>query len=158
MNPVMLNLFDSALSLTLRVPAEWTVTASEQFPLDIYAPRQEGYRASLGLLRAPIATATRESFSALIAQRHAELARDLPGFTPLHEEQCWIDELPASVLTYRWLPLEEPRGFTQIAAVLLSGPATIVEVHAAALTPLAATYLPLFETMLRSLRVISVQR
>lgn len=143
--------------VSVHVPVDWDVREESEEQVRFYGPpsaEHDDYRPTFS-----IALGKPEGFGdqwiqeflqetrATMAESHREFALDSVTSFPLSSL------VEAHVMQYRW-EHEPGLAFVQLQALIPVDMYRMYLVNAASLQPLADTYLPFFETMLRSIRIL----
>lgn len=89
----------------------------------------------------------------LVDATMAQMSESTEGFELGTEDRFWLSSgVPAYVRRYEWESAEQGRRFSQLQAFIDA--TSLIRVNMATLAQLSDQYVPLFETILRSTRVI----
>jgi len=146
--------FDPDLMVSIELPDDWDIGSTDEFPLLLLAPIDQGFRANVGFSQRALDPPTEEGFLAAIDQLKTEQARDFDGYELVGERRHVQDGWPAYLVRCRWDLEEGPTRVAQVAALYAVGPTRIVEVHSTALVALETSYLPVFQQILDSMRFV----
>ncbi len=146
---------DPDVGLEVPVPRGWVAAATDDFPLLILAPEDDGFRANVGVLVGVLVPSTPEAFESRVAATKAERAARLPGFHVVAERTGPQAGNPGWQLRATWDM--DGRTLTQVTQVFVAPPARLYEVTATCLQQAEQAYLPVFRSMLDSWVVLPVQ-
>lgn len=144
---------DDELRVSLQGPAGWVRTKSDVFPLQLFAPEDDGFRASFNLSHERFDPPSEQGLAEFVIQTRRAQQADYEGFLDLGTEELTIDNRPASLQRYSWTPAEMNRSLEQLLGLVVLGPGLLLELDATALSERADTYVPVFRTMFESLRI-----
>jgi hypothetical protein len=150
----LVSYYDKTFSISLVVPADWTTTQTDDFPFVLLSPPENGYRSNLGFSETHIEPLSAERLDQEIAKLKAQQSTDHENFRQIEERKFWLDAHPAWWQRYEWQPSDKPYHFSQVLALLVINEHTIYEINGATLKELEATYVPIFERMVESIRLI----
>jgi len=148
--------FNPQTMLSVLVPVGWDGEIVDPTTFRIKGPAHaeaDGYRPTMSWRRTPGPASGHDWLEGLAASTLADAQADYPGFSSERERRTVTSDF--APLYARWFTWRDPQSglaFSQILG-LLAGDSLWV-INAATLTSLAATYLPLFETLLDSTRII----
>ena len=148
--------FSPHAMLSVLVPVGWDGEIVDATTFRISGPAHaelNDYRPTMSWSRQPSPAKGHDWIDALAASSLAEARREYPGFALLRERRVMTSDFaPLYARWYSWKDPDTRLEFSQIQA-LLAGDSLWV-INAATLTPLAGTYLPVFEVLLDSTRII----
>lgn len=148
-----LSLFDDELMLSLLVPPGWEAARGDPFPLEISARAEHGYRAHLSFGLTPLEGATVAGFEALVRDWYDTQGLDLPRYRLEAGGRIELAGRPAFVAYFDWYEETSRSDLSQID-VLVLGDARLHVIHAYMLKATSATYTPIFEEVIGSIRFI----
>ena len=143
--------FNDDINIQLNMPDDWTTAKNEQFPLILFAPQENDYRANMTVSVRELKPPTQEHFEELIKKTRIEHEQDYKGFDLIEEDKWMQDEFPAYQEVYHWNSDEEDIPLTQIFALIMTGTDALYSIHCTTLQSLEATHLPQFKAIIKSL-------
>jgi hypothetical protein len=153
-SPHWVSYYDQTFSISLLAPADWTAARTDDFPFVLLSPPENGYRSNLGFSETHIEPLSAERLDQEIAKLKAQQASDYENFRSLEERKFWLDGHPAWQQRYEWQPRDKPYHFSQVLALLVVNENTLYEINGATLKELETTYMPIFERIIESIRLI----
>ena len=139
---------DHDVGLEMSVPHGWTAAATDEFPLVLLAPEEDGFRANVGVLVGELVPPSPEGLQARIEATKATRLAELPRFQVVAERAGPQAGQPGWQLRATWEHGE--RELTQITQLFVAEPERLYEVTATCLRPLESVYLPVFREILDS--------
>jgi hypothetical protein len=140
------------------VPEDWTGHFVNPGKLQLLGPEQavyDNYRPSMSYVHGSPEGPDAEWFEQLIDDSGASMGRSYDKFRLLGEERFTLSsQALAYVRHYEWQ--DEPTGyhFSQMQSLIRCDAESMYLVNAAALLPLAGVFMPIFDAILRSTRII----
>lgn len=154
MNPAPAKRFaDHDVGLEMSLPLGWAAAATDEFPLVLLAPEEQGFRANVGVQVGVVDPPTAEAFQARTEATKAARRAELPGFEVVAERVGPQVGHPGWQLRATWDA--DGLELTQITQLFVVEPARLYEVTATCLQGTEKTYLPLFRQILDSWVVLS---
>lgn len=152
--PPMEQYLDEDLQLILDVPEGWGVMPDGQvFPLQIFAPPDEDYQASLAIIPAiPPRPFSADDLAAYVDHTYYQGNLKLSGFVFQQGRLLDISGYPAALIRYDWVHEELGLELAQIDAFILREPELLFKVHGYSLKALEARYLPVIIHMIVSIQ------
>ncbi len=152
--------FDENTGISIELPENtpWEYRFADTKKFRLLAPPQsnyKNYRPSISYRKISLITLGDITMDQIVADRLTEIAQNYNTFTPLQEIQFLLNKnQPTHVQYYQWYDKRQTGWeFSQFQALVWADP-SIYLINAAAIKPLAASYLPLFEKILLSTRII----
>ncbi len=142
--------FNDDLNIQLELPEGWTTSKNEQFPLILFAPAENDFRANMTVSMRELKPPTQAHFEDLIHKTRVDHEKDYAGFSLIEEEKWMQDEFPAYQEVYHWNSDDNNIPLTQIFALMMTGPDALYSIHCTTLRSLEATYLPQFKAIIKS--------
>lgn len=151
--------FDHAgLQLSVLVPADWEAEELADNKVRFFAPPEptlDDYRPTMSFIHGQPEGFGDDWFARFAKQSVERLAGTYEGFELIGTEQYMLSSLaPVHVTRYRWEP-EPGMDFSQIQALVPVDAFRMYLVNAATRHPLEQRDLPVFEAVVRSMRVLS---
>lgn len=142
--PLMYRYHHADLKFSIGVPEGWEVVESENFPMHIFAPEEQGYPASLAFALVtgdePIDMVTVGKY---LQQQASER---LDGFSLEQEQRLLLGAKEAYMVRYYWNG--QDLSFSQLDTFISQEATRVVRVHGYSLRALEAKYITLFVQML----------
>lgn len=138
-------------AVRLDVPDGWRLERSAAFPLEIYAPADQGYRASFAL-SLEIGDAARPDWLArCFARVHGIQRAQFAEYEEIERGERELRGRRCLAVLYRWCPVGTRVRLQQLLLLVPLEPGRALRVDAAALAERARDYFPVFERVLHSL-------
>lgn len=145
------------LAVSLLVPDDWEVEETSPAQVRFYGPAHpelDDYRPTWSIARGEPEGVGESWFEEFCTRARRQLETTYEGFTLLRTERYTLSSLvPVNATWYEWQPQPEAR-FAQLQALIPVDAYTMYLVNAATLADLADEQLPLFDEVLRSLRIL----
>jgi hypothetical protein len=150
----MLSLFDDELMLSLMVPRHWEAVRSEEFPLNLFAPEEQGYRTHLSFGLDQISPPTLAEFQNVLQRIYYDEGLSLEGYNLTQGSACTLAERPAFVAYYDWHAAEIKADISQLDALIFTGTSVVYKVHGYTLKTQTDVFMPVLENVISSIRFI----
>lgn len=153
--------FNQKLSVSVVVPEDWTGRQISDTKFRLLGAPESGleayfdeYRVSMSyeLLQSP--NTFGEWFQELIASNNSTMANSYNEYTLLSESFYELDTHPVYRKVYTWLEEETGLRLYQIQAFIYAGSGALYLINAAVVEMFSDRYLPVFESVLDSTRII----
>ncbi len=156
--PRMISYFCAELEFSICVPEDWTGQFVNPGKLQLFAPEQtayDDYRPSMSYVHGSPEGPDEGWFEELINDSRANMSRTYNEFRLIDEERFTLSS-QALVYARRYEWRDEATGyrFSQMQALIWCDAQSMYLVNAATLQPLAGTFMPTFDAILRSTRII----
>jgi hypothetical protein len=142
--------FNEDVNIQMELPEGWTTSKNEQFPLILFAPQENNFRANMTFSIRELKPPTQEHFEDLIGKTRVEHEQDYKDFALIEEEKWMQDEFPAYQEVYHWTSDEGDIALTQIFALMMTGPDALYSIHCTTLRSVESTYLSQFKSIIKS--------
>lgn len=154
----MTSYFSREAMVSVLVPEEWSGQIVGDAQFRVFGPEHaehDGYRPTMSYHRTEIAAEGEGWFEEFVAQAGSNLAADSAGYVQRGEEWFTLSSLArVHARWYEWQDEDTGLRFVQLQALILGVDDRLTVVNAATLEPLADRYVPVFEAILRSTRMI----
>lgn len=145
------------LLVSLLVPDDWEVEEVSPVQVRFYGPEQpelDGYRPTWSIVKGEPEGVGDAWFDEFSVRSLRQLETTYEGFELLRTERFTLSSLaPVNATWYRWAP-EPGLSSSQVQALIPVDAYTMYLVNAATRTPIADAWLPLFDQVLHSLRIL----
>ncbi|TVR73292.1 MAG: hypothetical protein EA427_02350 [Spirochaetaceae bacterium] len=143
--------------VSVHIPTDWDVQEISEQQVRFFGPpsaQHDDYRPTFSVALGKPEGFGDEWLEGFLDQIRANMAESYRNFTIDSLTTISLSSLvEAHVMQYRWEP-EPGLAFVQIQALIVVDMFRMYLINAASLEPLAETYLPVFEEILRSLRIL----
>lgn len=147
--------YDDDIGVSLQMPTNWEAGATDQFPLILMAPPENGFRANLSFSIKDLNPPTPEHLQQTIDAARASRQDSYDGFELVSEQRVMIDNFPGHIERYHWTMDHTGQAMTQLFALILTGPDALYGMHGTCLRDAEDTYVPAFESIIQSMRFIA---
>lgn len=144
--------FDQEMGLSLQMPSDWDAAETNQFPLVLLAPPEDGFRANMGFGVSPMNPPTPEHLQHIITRTRHDRQQDYDHFEFINEARFMHRGFPGHIERYRWTLDNTGAALQQVFALILTGPDALYNIHGTTLEQHADKYVPLFEQIVYSIR------
>jgi len=138
-------------SVALEVPDGWRLESSAAFPVEVYAPSDEGYRASIALSLEEGDASRPDWLETCFARVHGLHRAQLAEYEEVERCDRELRGRRCRAVRYRWCPVGTRVRLEQLLLLVPLEPGRALRVDAASLADRAGEYFPLFERVLASL-------
>ncbi len=114
----------------------------------IFAPEDEGYRASLAVAKTELDPPTGEHFETLMEHLYHAGGLDLDGYQLIDAKGIDVEGALAHLAHYEWTSTELGSRVTQVDAMIMGTGGTFHKIHCYSLKRLEVRYVPLFLHMI----------
>lgn len=147
----------AGLLLSLLVPDDWGVEQVAPNQIRFHAPpiaELDDYSPTMSFTVGEPEGTGAAWFEEFVTRARKQLETGYEGFELLGTDRFTNSSLAdVAVTTYRWSPSQD-QTFSQLQALIAVDASRMYLVNAAALEPVAARYLPVFEQVLADLRIL----
>ncbi len=150
--PLMKAYFDQELGLSLQMPVDWEAAETNEFPLVLLAPPEDGFRANVGFGISALHPTTPEHLQQVITRTRQDRQRDYENFEFINEARFMQTGYPGHIERYSWTLETNGAALEQVFALILTTPDTMYNIHGTTLRQYTAQYLPIFEHIIFSIR------
>lgn len=159
--PKMASYFNQPLMVSIVVPEAWSGTQVDDSKFRLFGLPESGfeeyfdeYRVSLSYERRKPDSSGQDWFKQLVAKNNATMAEDYNEYKLLEESFYDIGSYKTYKKHYSWREEQTGLQLVQLQALLVGSPYALYVVNAAVLEPLAEQYMPIFDSILNSTRII----
>ena len=155
----MTSFFHEGLLISIRAPLGWSLEEVEGQPMvRLFGKPQaafDDYRPTMSYLKGQPEGFGEMWLDEFAARALANLNATYAEFDLLTEERYMLSSMARVVSrTFSWHHLESGMRFHQMQAFVLASPFVMYLVNGATLSPLAGEYLPIFDAILKSTRIM----
>lgn len=155
--PEMISYYNAQTRISIMVPAEWTgqIVNETQFRLfSRAAPQFDDYRSSISYQINKAQQHTEAWFDTLVAYAGKSIS-DYNDFKELREERFALNSPSlAHARWFEWRDADTGMFFSQLQAFILEQAGSLYIINAATLKPLENRYIPIFNAILHSTRIL----
>jgi hypothetical protein len=159
--PEMVSYFNEQIGISILLPEQWTVQVIEPSQFRIFGLPEPGfeehfeeYRSTMSYRLAEPENNASGWFESLITQSGREMVRDYNKYQLIGEEHCKISAQPAYVRRYEWTEENTGLRVSQLQSLIYNNSSSFYLINAATLNPLEDKYMPIFNAILQSTRII----
>jgi hypothetical protein len=159
--PNMISYYNEQIRISINVPEEWTgqIISNSQFrlfglPEVGFEKYFEEYRPTMSYMLAVPENNKFNWFESLIIDSSQEMVRDYNEYQLINEEWCEISDQKAYFRHYEWREETTQLQFSQLQSIIYASPNSFYLVNASVLKPIASQYIPIFDAILKSTRII----
>ena len=155
--PVMSQLTDHLLGLSLEAPAEWSGTKRSALNLALFAPEQRDYRANISLDLKHVAPPDDRGdwFVRVVELAYFQGGLGLAQYQLVETFELTLDGHPGFLARYEWVSPELSLHFSQVDTLVLLSPTSFLEIHGVGLKELEREYVTTFLYIINSIRFVS---
>lgn len=159
--PEMVSYFNQETRISLMVPQDWTGSAIDSSKFRIFGLPEPGFEEYFDEYRATMSyeldkpdSYGEEWFHQLVAQNNENMSQDYNNYHLVDESYKEVANSMAYIKHYSWT--EETTGLTlsQMQSLILPSPYALYIVNAAVIQSLELKYMPIFDAILNSTRII----
>jgi len=157
--PVMTQLTDHALGLSLEAPAAWSGTRRSALSLALFAPEQRDYRANVSLELKHVEPPDDRGnwFVRVVELAYFQGGLGLAQYQLVEAFELALGGHPGFLARYEWVSPELGLHFSQVDTLGLLSPTSFLEIHGVSLKELEWEYVPTFLYIINSIRFVSPQ-
>ena len=147
------------LKLSIRAPAEgWTGDVIDEHRFRLYGPEQpslDGYSPTMSFRLGEPEGFGDEWFDRFMFAVVREMELGYTDFKLIREERFELSSVaPVHAVWYEWIDGGSGLHFVQLQAYILVSRFSLYVVNAATLKPIEAEFVPIFDSILRSVRIL----
>jgi hypothetical protein len=159
--PKLISYYNAELRVSLLVPEDWTAVQISPSMFRLFGVPESGleeyfeaYRVSMSFELKEVSQATSGPLEALVKQNNLDMEKEYNAYHLLDDSFFELGPNQCYQKHYNWV--EENTGLTlfQLQALLRTGLSDLYVVNAAVVKGLEKKYLPVFDNILKSLRII----
>ena len=159
--PQMVSYYNEQTQISIVVPKEWTGKVIDKSQFRIFGLPESGfedyfdeYRPSMSYTIAEPESMESDWFEKVIADTGKNIALDYNEYQIIDEEWFEVSGRKSFLRHYEWRDEDTQLQLLQLQSMIYASPSRFYLVNAAVLKPLMDKYLPIFDTILKSTRII----
>ncbi|NET16455.1 MAG: hypothetical protein F6K08_28360 [Okeania sp. SIO1H6] len=159
--PEMVSYFNEQIGISILLPEQWNVQVIEQFQFRIFGLPEPGfeehfeeYRSTMSYLLTEPENHASGWFEGLITESSQEMLQDYNEYQLISEAHCKISTQTAYVRNYEWTEENTGLQILQLQSLIYNNSSSFYLINAAILKPLEDKYMPIFNAILESTRII----
>ncbi|MEY4204978.1 MAG: hypothetical protein RL013_2682 [Bacteroidota bacterium] len=158
----MTSYFNPGLAISVMVPEDWTISQVSETKFRLFGLPESGleeyfdeYRATMSyeIIASPIGQLS-EWFNDMISGNNSLMSREYYQYSLISEQYYESGTHPAYRKVYTWTDEETDLRLYQLQAFIYGGQNTLYLINAAVVDTFKDRYLPVFESILESTRII----
>lgn len=159
--PELVSYYHEGLGISIKVPTSWSGQLFEEARVRLLGPPEvahNDYRPTMDIVAGVPDGDSDEWLKALFAQAGEKMSQTYPQFVLEDESRTMTsNERPMYIRHYRWTEAGTGLQFAQVQALMLQDSDTLFLINGATLKALASEHMPIFDTVLASLRLIPTE-
>ena len=159
--PKMVSYFNAQTRISIVVPEEWTGEVIDNSQFRIFGLREDGfedyfdeYRPTMSYTLAKPETISSDWFDQTVADTSTNMVTEYNEYQLIDEEWFEVSGRKAYLRHYEWRDEETQLQLSQLDSMIYSSPSRFYIVNAAVLKPIVSKYMPIFDAILKSTRII----
>ncbi len=159
--PQMVSYYNEQTRISIVVPKEWTGEVIDKSQFRLFGLTESGfedyfdeYRPTMSYTIAEPESMEPDWFDKMIAETGKNMALDYNEYQLIDEEWFEVSGRKSFLRHYEWRDEDTQLQLLQLQSMIYASPSRFYLVNAAVLKPLMDKYLPIFDTILKSTRII----
>lgn len=153
---------NSQIGISILIPQQWTVEVVTPVQCRILGLPEPGfeeyfdeYRSTMSYILATPENLENNWFETLIDQANLEMLKEYNEYQLVREENCQILDRSAYVKYYEWTDENTSLRLSQLQAMIQADSSSFYLINAATIKTIANKYIPIFDKILKSTKIIS---
>ncbi|MGD1703159.1 hypothetical protein [Dapis sp. BLCC M229] len=163
-SPEMVSYFNKQIGISILLPEQWSIQVINQSQFRIFGLLEPGfeeyfeeYRSTISYLLAEPENDNSGWFESLIIESGQEMLQDYNEYQLIGEEHCKISTQSAYIRYYEWTEENTGLRISQLQSLIYNNSSSFYLINAATLKPLEDKYIPIFNAILESTRIIPMR-